>query len=199
MAIRTQLFALTTLVALALGPASALATTVGLHVGPGKAVGEGSEDVRVGVTGGLELFFPLRPTLGLGWHAGYTYFPLRVEDPDLILTGSTDIIEVVPCMQIMTARPSGPNYMARGGVGVYSLHTTLKGYSPSLPSSSYSFKDRETVAGLLLGTGAQFGSGGTRLELMPTLHLAFTEGETTKYVVLVVAVTFGHRGSAGGP
>jgi hypothetical protein len=173
-------------------PAQAFALSWGLSAAPAKAFGEWSDGVRVGVAGGLDVFYPLTPHLRLGLGAGYTYFPLESEDAEFIATGSADILEVMPQVEVRTTRPQGPNAFGRLGLGYASAHTTLR-TPPAGPISGpeVEVSGRENVLGLLIGAGGVFGAGGTRFELAPAFHVAFTEGRAVQWVALVAVLRFG--------
>lgn len=175
-----------------LPPAGATAMSWGVSAGPAKAVGEGSEGVRVGIAGGVELLRPVVPHVALGFGAGYAYFPLESETANFISTGSTDVLEILPCVQVVTSRPKGPNAVGRFGLGLASIHTTLR-TSPAgpIPGPEVEASGRETVFGIAAGAGVVFGSGRTRFELVPTVHVAFTKEVSTKSVVLAATLRFG--------
>jgi hypothetical protein len=98
----------------------------------------------------------------------------------------------MPCVHIVTSRQQGPNALARFGLGVASVHTTLRA-SPAgpIPGPEVQASDRENVLGLQVGAGVVFGSGQRRLELVPTVHVAFTKGVSLKYLVLAATLRFG--------
>jgi hypothetical protein len=184
--------ALTVLVSILAVPMTVHAVTLGLSIGPVKAVGDGSESVRTGVAPGVSGFVGVTQALALGVRARYTYFPLDFDDTDTIGSGSTDILDVVPYLRYQTARARGANAFGRVGVGVYRVHSSFKieSSNPAV-NDQMNAKGSETKAGFSFGGGVILGHGGTRLEVGPFFDVAFTDGTSTKYVVLAVAVTFG--------
>jgi hypothetical protein len=174
-------------------PNLASAWTITPAVSLAKAVGDGSDDVRLGISSGGSVLVSATPHWSLGLRAAFTYFPVRGDLPDLTYSGSTEVVEIVPTVRLSSTPSTGSSvtYFGQLGVGVYLIDATLRASStdPSVPER-YEATAEENRAGVSLGAGVVFGEGGTRLEIVPSYQLVFTEGATTQYVLVTLGVAF---------
>lgn len=158
------------------GNAAALLPQVGIT----KAVGEGTDDVRVGFSAGGDVLLAITPRLAAGFHAAFTYFPVDGELPDFIYSGSIEVVEIGPVLRLSTTRASGADFFGQVGLGAYLASVTIHG---DLLGEPVEGKDETTDLGLQIGAGVVFGEGRTKFEIAPLFHLVFSEEETTKYFV----------------
>jgi len=173
-------------------PSSAGAWSLAPTLALGKAVGQGSEDVRLGVASGVHVVVPVGSGVSLGVRASFTYFPVDGELPELTYTGSTEIVDVVPTLRLATATGGGTTvWFAQLGAGVYHASAQVHGAStdPTV-TESFGAESAETAFGMSLGAGMTLGDGGTRFEIVPSYEFVFTDVESTQYVLVTVGLVF---------
>jgi len=184
-------------------------TIIGLGGGISKATGDGSEFWKMGFNINGELFQRVSENVLIGGRLTYNRWnpdeealenEVRNEFPgfsDLIfdISGSLSIIEVIPTLRLVSSvdREQQVQLFVQMGAGYYNLRSAGqvtvsymgKSVTQSMDASESDF-GFDFGAGIIVG-----GAGHTRVSVYPMYSIVLTEGESTKYFVINLGITFG--------
>lgn len=164
-----------------------------LNGGISKAVGEGSEDWKFGISFGGNGFFPVSPNMLIGgriaynrWTPDVTRWEENESWAEWEASGSATIIEIIPSIRLLApfSETRSTNFFGQAGFGLFLLNMDAKITGTSEGSKFYAtFADQsESKTGISLGGGLSLGKRRSkRFEFLVLYHIIFTEEESTKY------------------
>ncbi len=152
--------------------------------------GDASDFYNMGFVLGGTAFYPYSERIHFGLRLAYNRW--GIDDGGWLgsdVDGSVSMMEFVPQVKYIfpTAETSSMGFFLQGGLGfyryAYNVDVTYMGMTVNNDDSSFNL-------GICLGGGVTLDKGGRKWFIRPMYHIAFTEGDSAKYLSLSFGLEF---------